>query len=174
MITSDKNKTKDIFTVKYISELYIFDSEGNMVKKYDSTNAKFRRKNNKLDEDESILRIKKYLRWNIQRLRAIEIPESIRTPDIKRIINNKFEYWDIKNIGKSNTLKSKSRKISHAFDEAMNQAENIIIDINRKDCDLNNFEADSQILKILKTQQFISIKKIVLLGKNNYIKFYKR
>lgn len=169
-----KQASNNTIEPEYIEELYVYTDDGNIKIKYTNENATFRKKNAKEDENKTVKRLKEKLGWNMQRLREVEKPDNVRTPDLKRIINDDFEYWDIKNIGKSETANSNKKKISRAFEESIGQTHNVVIDLNRKDCDLTNEEALNQIALAFKNPKFNSVKIVVLLGKNNLIKAFKR
>ena len=162
------------FKIKYIEELYVFDNNHDLIEKYTPKNALFRKKSINEDEAETIKRLKIFFGWKIYKLREVDYPLGIKTPDIKVVFKDHFEYWEIKNIGYSETANSRSKKVSHIFDKALNQSDNIIIDINKKECDLTNQELTQQILIVLKTNQFVSIKRIIAIGKDNFIRYFKR
>lgn len=154
-----------------IFELKIKDKDGNEII-YTTENALFDTKGPNTEEIESIERLRKIFGWDIGMIRRINEPSGIRTPDIQNMYTK--EYWDIKGIHKSKTEKSKAKKISRAFDEAKNQTTNIVIDLNRKDCDLTNEEALQQIITALNRQKYEWIEQVILLGKEEFIKYYKK
>lgn len=160
---------------EYISELHVFDNNGNIIETYTEENASFRIKNSKEPENNTIMRLKDKLGWDIKRLRAVEKPDGVRTPDIKRLLNNDdFEYWDIKNIEKSESIKSRNKKIDRAFEESIGQTHKIVIDLNNKKCDLSNTDALNQLDLALKNKKYISIDTVLLLGKDGLIKAFKK
>ena len=71
--------------------------------------------------------LKNKMGWNIDFIYRVNKPDKVLTPDLKKHINNSFEYWDIKTIGKSLTPKSKNKKIQHAITK---QCSNFVIDLN--------------------------------------------
>lgn len=76
----------------------------------------------------------------------MNIPDGVKTPDIYA----DGEYWDIKNYKKSLTFKSRFKIIRYSIEPNLDQANNFVIDLNNKDCDLTNNEANLQINKVFK------------------------
>ena len=70
--------------------------------------------------------------------------------------------------------KSYWNKIEHGIYEAKNQTSNIVIDLNKPECNLNNGDALIQIKKVLESKHFDWVQKIILLGKEDYIRYFKR
>lgn len=83
-------------------------------------------------------------------------------------------YYDVKAPKRSSSNKSKKCKITHAFDQAKGQTKNVIISLLRDECDLTNIEAVYQIINALKRPRYSWLDKIILVGKNDYLKIYKR
>lgn len=158
---------------RYVCEYIKEYRDGNIIK-YDKSNAKFDKFGLNYDEMKTVKKIQKYFKWNIELVRKINIPEGIRCPDIRNLSSKEIEYWDIKGIYKSESPNSKSKKISRALDEAKGQTSNVIIDLNRNKCDLSNDEALEQLIKTLNRKKYFWVKKIILFGKDNLVKFYKQ
>ena len=103
--------------------------------------------------------------------------KGMRTPDAEyynKLLHTYKRYYDIKAPKKSNSIKSKNCKISRAFDQAKGQTKNVIISLLRDECDLTNIEAVHQIINALKRPKYSWLNSVILVGKNNYIKIYKR
>ena len=83
-------------------------------------------------------------------------------------------YYDIKAPKKSNNIKSKKHKITHSLDQAKGQTKNVIISLLRDECDLSNTEAVHQIINALNRPEYSWLNNVILVGKNDYIKIYKR
>ena len=67
--------------------------------------------------------------------------KGVRTPDAEyynKLLHTNKRYYDVKAPKKSNSIKSKNCKITHAFDQAKGQTKNIIISLLRDECDLSN------------------------------------
>ena len=75
---------------------------------------------------------------------------------------------------KSSSIKSKKCKITHAFDQAKGQTKNVIISLLRDEYDLTNIEAVCQIINALNRPKYSWLDIVILVGKNDYIKIYKR
>ena len=103
--------------------------------------------------------------------------KGVRTPDAEyynKLLHTYKRYYDIKAPKKSNSIKSKNCKISRAFDQAKGQTNNVIISLLRDECDLTNIEAVHQIINALKRPKYSWLNSVILVGKNNFIKVYKR
>lgn len=103
--------------------------------------------------------------------------KGVRTPDAEyynKLLHVNKRYYDVKAPKKSNSIKSKNCKITHAFDQAKNQTRNVIISLLRDECDLTNVEAVHQITKALNRPKYSWLNNVILVGKNNFIKIYKR
>lgn len=135
-------------------------------KQYDLSNAKFDKKGLSSDEKRSVASLIKFLGWEIDIVHRVNIPEGVKTPDIYA----EGEYWDIKNYKKSLTSKSRFKKIRHSIEPNLDQANNFVIDLNNKDCDLTNNGAILQINKVFK--DFEKVQKIVLIGKSEQIYYF--
>jgi len=112
--------------------------------------------------------LKHKLGWDIDSVHRINKPDGVKTPDIR--VNDK-EYWEIKNIYKAETEKSKQSKLIH---RVTNQCNNFIFDISNKECNLVNKEAVEQVKKIYNDLRYSHVNKIVLIGKKGLIRVYKR
>lgn len=103
--------------------------------------------------------------------------KGIRTPDAEfynKLLHKNKRYYDVKALEESATIKSKQKKIAHQFDQAKGQTKNIIISLLKDNCDLSNAEAVYQIKKCLSTKDYSWIDNVILYGKNDFIKIYKR
>ena len=103
--------------------------------------------------------------------------KGVRTPDAEyfneKIFSNE-KYFDIKSPKKSESLKSKSQKISRQFNEAKHQTNNIIVSLLREGCDLSNKDAIKQIEECLNSKRYSWIENVILVGKKDLIKIYKK
>lgn len=103
--------------------------------------------------------------------------KGVRTPDAEyynKLLHTYKRYYDIKAPKKSNSIKSKKHKITHSLDQAKGQTKNVIISLLRDECDLTNIEAVHQIINALKRPKYSWLNSVILVGKNNFIKVYKR
>lgn len=103
--------------------------------------------------------------------------KGVRTPDAEyynKLLHTYKKYYDIKAPKKSNSIKSKKHKITHSLDQAKGQTKNVIISLLRDECDLTNIEAVHQITNALKRSDYSWLNIVILVGKNNFIKVYKR
>ncbi len=101
----------------------------------------------------------------------------MRTPDAEyynKLLHINKRYYDVKAPKKSNSIKSKNCKITHAFDQAKGQTNNVIISLLRDECDLTNAEAVHQIAKALNRPKYSWLNIVILVGKNKFIKIYQR
>ena len=161
------NPTKPIYVCKYIKEM----KDGTIII-YDESNAKFDKRRPKNDELRTINTLVDRLGWNIEIIYRIN-KDGISTPDIRRIQGG-IEYWDIKNIYMAKTDNSKNNKIRHAIDDGKKQAVNFVIDLNNIDCNITNKEAIKQLKIVFNNSRYNSwLNRIVLLGKNNFIKIFQ-
>ena len=169
-ITEDMKKTENnnLLEPKYVCK-YIKEMENGAIIIYDESNSKFDKKKHNDDELRTIYTLRNLLCWNIEILFRVN-KDGISTPDIRRICDT-LEYWDIKNIYKSKTLNSRKSKLKHRITK---QCNNFVFDINNDMCDLTNEEAIEQIAKIYFDYQCRHVDKIILIGKNNFIKCFKR
>lgn len=103
--------------------------------------------------------------------------KGVRTPDAEyynKLLHTNKRYYDVKAPKKSNSIKSKNCKITHAFDQAKGQTKNIIISLLRDECDLSNIEAVRQITNALNRPKYSWLNIVILVGKDNLIKIYKK
>lgn len=103
--------------------------------------------------------------------------KGIKTPDAEyhnKLLHTNKRYYDVKSPKKSDSIKSKKSKVAHAFDQAKGQTKNVIISLLRDECDLTNIEAVRQIINALNRPKYSWIDRVILVGKNDYIKIYKR
>lgn len=158
------NPIKPIYVCKYIKDM----KDGTIII-YDESNVKFDKRRPKTDELRTINTLVDRLGWNIEIIYRIN-KDGISTPDIRRIQGG-IEYWDIKNIYMAKTDNSKKSKLKHRITK---QCNNFIFDLNNKECDLSNDEALEQINRIYDDHECSHVDKILLLGKSNMIRVFKR
>lgn len=144
--------------------------------KYNLKNAKFDTKD--IDELErlALKKIQNKIGGQFNIIHRVQ-EQGVRTPDTEyynKLLHTNKRYYDIKSPKKSNSIKSKKHKITHAFDQAKGQTKNIIISLLRNECDLTNLEAVHQITNALNRPDYSWIDRVILVGKNDYIKVYKR
>ena len=156
--------------LKCICEYITKDKYGNTII-YNETNAKFDKKGPNKDEVRAIDILRNKMGWDIDFIRRINEPDNISTPDLKRYINKSYEYWEIKTLKKSKSEKSKKYKIKHKLSK---QCKDFVFDLNDIECDLTNYETIQQIKEVYRDNRFDFVNRIVLLGKSNLIKVYKR
>lgn len=159
-----------------LQEIFMYidvDKNGNK-KVYDVNNAVFDKRGLNKEELESARRMQKYFGFDIAVIRKINIPEKVKCPDLQNLSSKMLEYWDIKGIYESKTQRSKKNKISHAINEAKGQANNIVLDLNRKGCDLTNEEALSQLKKVFDNSIYEWVDNVILFGKDNFVKYYRK
>lgn len=159
-ITKEKVKNRNI-NPREPKEVFVY-------KQYDLSNAKFDKKGLSSDEKRSVASLIKFLGWEIDIVHRVNIPDGVKTPDIYA----DGEYWDIKNYKKSLTSKSRFQKIWHSIDKGLNQANNFVVDLNNKDCNITNHEALKQINKAYRN--FEKLNCVILLGKDNKNYYLKR
>ena len=144
--------------------------------KYNTSNAKFDKKDITILERDASRIIQSKIGGTIELIHRVQV-DGVPTPDTKyfnKELFNKEIYFDIKSPKKSKNLKSKSQKISRQFNEAKHQTNNIIISLLREDCDLSNTEAIKQIEECLNNYRYIWIEIVILVGKDELIKIYKK
>ena len=143
---------------------------------YNISNAKFDTKDITILERHTLRKIQNKIGGTFELLHSVQI-DGISTPDAKyfneKIFSNK-KYFDIKSPKKSESLKSKSQKISRQFNEAKHQTNNIIISLLREGCDLSNKDAIKQIEECLNSKRYSWIENVILVGKKDLIKIYKK
>lgn len=159
-ITEEKVKNKNI-NPREPKEVFVY-------KQYDLSNAKFDKKGLSNDEKRSVDSLIKFLGWEIDIVHRVNIPDGVKTPDICA----EGEYWDIKNYKKSLTSKSEFQKVWHSIDKGLNQANNFVVDLNNKDCNITNYETLKQINKAYRN--FEKLNYVILLGKDNKNYYLKR
>lgn len=143
---------------------------------YNILNAKFDTKDITILERYALRKIQNKIGGTFELLHRVQI-DGVSTPDAKyfnKKIFNKEKYFDIKSPKKSESLKSKSQKISRQFNEAKHQTNNIIISLLREDCDLSNKDAIKQIEECLNNKRYNWIENVILVGKDDLIKIYKK
>ena len=143
---------------------------------YNISNAKFDTKDITILERHTLRKIQNKIGGTFELLHSVQI-DGISTPDAKyfneKIFSNE-KYFDIKSPKKSESLKSKSQKISRQFNEAKHQTNNIIVSLLREGCDLSNKDAIKQIEECLNSKRYSWIENVILVGKKDLIKIYKK
>ena len=143
---------------------------------YNISNAKFDTKDITILERHTLRKIQNKIGGTFELLHRVQI-DGISTPDAKyfneKIFSNE-KYFDIKSPKKSESLKSKSQKISRQFNEAKHQTNNIIVSLLREGCDLSNKDAIKQIEECLNSKRYSWIENVILVGKKDLIKIYKK
>lgn len=145
-------------------------------KEYNLSNANFDTKDITILERTAAKKIQDKIGGTIKLIHRVQI-ENVSTPDVKYFnekIFDKEKYFDIKSPKKSESLKSKSQKISRQFNEVKHQTNNIIISLLRDGCDLSNDEAIKQIKECLNSERYNWIENVILVGKADVIKIYKK
>lgn len=145
-------------------------------KEYNLSNAKFDTKDITILERTASKKIQNKIGGTIKLIHRVQV-EGVSTQDAKYFNKNIFDkekYFDIKSPKKSESLKSKSQKISRQFNEAKHQTNNIIISLLREGCDLSNNEAIKQIEECLNSKRYDWIENVILVGKDDVIKIYKK
>ena len=103
--------------------------------------------------------------------------KGVRTPDAEyynKLLHTNKRYYDVKAPKKSNNIKSKKHKITHSLDQAKGQTRNVIISLLRDECDLSNIEAVHQITNALNRPKYSWLNIVILVGKDDLIKIYKK
>ncbi len=143
---------------------------------YSVNNTKFDKRDIGKLERMTLLNIQNIIGGSFILIHRVQI-ENVSTPDAKYINKNIFngsKYFEIKSPKKSLNENSKLKKIYRQLDEAKNQSNNVIISLLRDECDLSNEEANLQIINCLNNIRYHWIDTIILIGKSNYIKIYKK
>lgn len=164
MITNINDKPKEL---GHIFEFIKKNEDGSEII-YNTSNAQFDKKALHPDELKTVDTLKNKLGWDIDSIHRINKPDGIKTPDIRV---NGSEYWEIKNIYEAETEKSKKSKLIHRVTK---QCNNFIFDISNEKCNLTNEEGIEQVKKIYNDSRYYHVNKIVLIGKEDFIKIYKR
>lgn len=144
--------------------------------KYNLKNAKFDTKDINELERLALKKIQNKIGGQFNIIHRVQ-EKGVRTPDTEyynKLLHTNKRYYDIKSPKKSNSIKSKKSKITHAFDQAKGQTKNVIISLLRDECDLTNIEAIHQITDALNRPKYSWLDRVILVGKNDYIKVYKR
>ncbi len=145
-------------------------------KKYDLKNAVFDTKDIKEIDRLTLKKIQNKIGGQFNLIHRVQ-EKGIRTPDseyFNKLLHKNKRYYDVKAPSKSKTIKSKKKKIARQFDEAKGQTNNIIISLLKTDCDLSNREAVYQITECLSNKRYSWIDNVILCGKNDFIKIYKK
>ena len=145
-------------------------------KEYNLFNSKFDKKDISLIEINTLKNIQRLIGGNFTLIHRVQ-KDSVKTPDCeyrnKLLFKNK-RYFEIKSPKRCMTSNSKKHKISRQFDEAKFQSKNIIISLLRNECNISNKVAIKQIRNCLSNKRYGWINIVIFLGKNNYIKVYKK
>ena len=144
--------------------------------KFDEKNALFDTKDITDVERMTLKKIQNKIGGQFNILHRVQ-EKGVRTPDAEyynKLLHKNKRYYDVKAPKRSSSNKSKKCKIPHAFDQAKGQTKNVIISLLRDECDLTNIEAVYQIINALKRPRYSWLDKIILVGKNDYLKIYKR
>ena len=144
--------------------------------KFNSENALFDTKDITEVERMTLKKIQNQIGGQFNIIHRVQ-EKGVRTPDAEyynKSLHTNKRYYDIKAPKRSNNIKSKNHKITHAFDQAKGQTKNVIISLLRDECDLTNIEAVRQIKKALSKSDYSWLDIVILVGKNGYIKIYKR
>lgn len=144
--------------------------------KYNLNNSTFDSKDITNIERITLMRIQNKIGGHFNIMHRVQ-KANVRTPDAEyynKLLHTNKKYYDIKAPKKSNSIKSKKSKIIHAFDQAKGQTKNVIISLLRDECDLTNIEATHQIVEALIRPKYSWLDRIILVGKNDYIKIYKK
>lgn len=160
MATPNNNKIPEIF--KYL--------------KYNQKNATFDTKDITDIERITLMKIQNKIGGQFNIIHRVQ-EKGVRTPDAEyynKLLHKNKRYYDIKAPKKSNNIKSKKHKITHSLDQAKGQTKNVIISLLRDECDLSNTEAIHQIINALNRPEYSWLNNVILVGKNDYIKIYKR
>lgn len=160
MATPNNNKIPEIF--KYL--------------KYNQKNASFDTKDITDIERITLKKIQNKIGGQFNIIHRVQ-EKGVRTPDAEyynKLLHTNKRYYDIKAPKKSNNIKSKKHKITHSLDQAKGQTKNVIISLLRDECDLSNTEAVHQIINALNRPEYSWLNNVILVGKNDYIKIYKR
>lgn len=171
---TEKMINKDISNIKEPREVFEYykRNEDGTITVFNKDNSKFDSKGPDNDELSTIHKLKNEYGFDIDMLHRID-KKGERTPDIRNKLED-LEYWDIKGIHKAETENSRKNKISHAISEAKGQTVNVVIDLNRKDCNLTNEEALKQIDYVFKNRHYNWLEKLIIFGKDNSTKYFKR
>lgn len=152
-----------------IPELYSY-------KKYNLNNANFDKKDITNIERLTLNEIQIKIGGQFNILHRVQ-RKGVRTPDAEyynKVLHTNKRYYDVKAPNKSNSVKSKNNKITHQFDQAKGQTKNVIISLLRDECDLTNAEAVYQIKNALNRIEYSWLNIVILVGKNDYFKIYKK
>ena len=145
-------------------------------KKFNLKNSKFDTKDITDVERETLKVIQNKIGGEFNIIHRVQV-KGIRTPDAEyynKLLHKYKRYYDVKAPKFCINNKSKNKKIYHQFDEAKGQTNNIIISLLMDDCNLSNKEANLQVEHNMSKPDYRWIKTVILVGKNNYFKIYKR
>lgn len=145
-------------------------------KKFNLNNANFDTKDITDVERKTLKKIQNKIGGQFNIIHRVQ-KKGFRTPDAEyynKLLHTNKRYYDVKAPDKSISIKSKNNKITHQLDQAKGQTKNVIISLLRDECDLTNAEAVNQITNALNRTEYSWLDRVVLVGKNDYFKFYKR
>ena len=143
---------------------------------YNSRNANFSKNDITDIERTTFKKIQNKIGGQFKIIHKVNV-DNVRTPDAEytnKLLHKSKQYYDVKAPNQSGTIKSKKIKISRQLDYAKGQTENVIISLLREECDLTNLEAVHQITECLNNDRYSWVNSIILVGKNDYLKIYKR
>ena len=145
-------------------------------KKYNLSNSKFDTRDITDVEINTVKKIQELIGGKFKLIHRIQ-NDNICTPDceyINMLLFKTKKYFEIKAPMYCKSINNKNKKISRQIDEAKHQSRNIIISLLRDNCNLNESDATIQMCNCLNNIRYRWIDIIILIGKNNYIKVYKK
>ena len=166
---TDKILKKAIPNENEIPEIFKF-------KNYNLKNANFSKNDITSVERTTLKKIQKKFGGQFNIIHKVNV-EGVRTPDAEyynTLLHKTKRYYDVKAPEKSSSISSKNKKIYRQLDSAKGQTKNVIISLLKEDCDLTNVEAVHQITECLNNDRYSWLDSVILVGKNDYIKMYKR
>lgn len=143
-------------------------------KKYNEKNAVFDSKDITDVERKTTQKVQKTIGGHFNLIHRIQ---NMSTPDSEyknELLFKNKRYFEIKSPRKSETDNSKRHKISRQLNEAKHQSKNVIISLLREECDLTNIEANQQLVQCLNSKEYNWIDHVILVGKDDYFKIYKK
>ena len=129
-------------------------------KKYNIKNSKFDTKDITDVERETLKVIQNKIGGEFNIIHRVQV-KGVRTPDAEyynKLLHKYKRYYDVKAPRKSTNRNSKCNKISHQFDEAKGQTDNVIISLIRDECDISSIEAYNQINELLSKNIIVGLK----------------
>ena len=141
-------------------------------KKYNLKNTTFDTKDIKEIDRQTLKNIQNKIGGQFNLIHRVQ-KKGVRTPDVEyfnKLLHTNKRYYDVKAPLKSETIKSKNKKIERQFDEAKGQTKNIIISLLKEECDLSNREVVYQITECLSNKRYSWIDNVILYGKDDLFK----